>query len=172
LEFSKRAEGVGRRSHVSKLVTREITKIINITPLLNHYEVGVCGNLFSLAMGSVDNIVRFESDPERLATVVPEIYNLPELADRVVLNMVDALLCQYAGSERALLHYSTPLNEIRVSKDPVALDALSVDELTRQRRKYDGQEVKSRADLYSNAELLELGVADLKKIRVTRLECP
>jgi hypothetical protein len=172
LEFGKKAEGVGRRSHVSKLVTKELRKIINITPLLNHYEAGVCGNLYSLAMGSVDNIVRFESDPRRLATAVPEIYNLPELADRVVLNIVDALVCQYAGSERALLHYSTALNELRVSKDPVALDTLSLEELTRQRRRNDGQEVKSRADLYSNAELLELGIADPKKIQVTRLDCP
>ena len=33
LEFGKKGEGVGRKSFVSKLLSREITKIINIDPL-------------------------------------------------------------------------------------------------------------------------------------------
>jgi len=40
LEFGKKGEGIGRKSFVSKLVSREITKIINITPLLNHNLAG------------------------------------------------------------------------------------------------------------------------------------
>src|SRR5439155_24177080 len=106
LEFGKKGEGIGRKSFVSKLVTREITKIINITPLLNHNEASVCGNLFSLAIGSVDNTTRFEFDGARLATAVPEIYALTNLSDHVALNIVDALICQYEGGQRGLLHYS------------------------------------------------------------------
>ena len=49
---------------------------------LNHYRAGVSGNLYSLTMSSVDNTLRFESDPERLATAVPEMYALPEVGDR------------------------------------------------------------------------------------------
>ena len=74
LEFGKKGDGVGRKSFVSKLVSREVTKIINITPLLNHNEAGVSGNLYSLATGSVDNLIRFESNPDTLATAIPEIY--------------------------------------------------------------------------------------------------
>ena len=169
LEFGKKGEGVGRKSFLSKLVTREITKIINITPLLNHNEAGVCGNLYSLAMGSVDNTVRFETDPGRLATAVPDIYNLPALADRVALNIVDALICQYEGGERGLLHYSAVLNQLRFSRDPVALDVLSVQDLDHQRQAADAPAVKSNHELYNNAALLELGVSDLKKIDVEKL---
>jgi hypothetical protein len=100
LEFGQKGEGVGRKSYVSKLVTQQMTKIINITPLLNHNFAGVSGNLLGLALGSVDNTIRFESDAERLATGVPEIIALPSLGDRVVLNIVDALICQYQGEER------------------------------------------------------------------------
>ena len=46
----------------------------------------------SLALGSVDNSMRFELEPARIATAVPEIYALPALSDHVVLNMMDALL--------------------------------------------------------------------------------
>jgi hypothetical protein len=170
LEFGHTAEGLGRKSFVSKLVSREITKIINITPLLNHNSAGVSGNLYSLAMGSVDNTHRFEMDAARLAMAVPEIYALPSLSDRVVLNVVDALICQYQGEQRPLLHYSKVLNEIRVSKDPVALDVLSLAELNKQRRTRNMIVLTNSLDLYQNASLLELGISDPAYIQVERLD--
>ena len=172
LEFGKKGPGVGRNSYFSKLLTREITKIINVTPLLNHDLAGVSGTLYGLAIASTDNIGRFESDPDRLAVAVPEIYNTTNLHDHVALNITDALVCQYEGGERGLLHYSTPLNQLRFSKDPVALDVLSIDELERQRKAADAPAIKINRELYSNASLLELGVSDLKKIAVDNIVLP
>jgi hypothetical protein len=171
LEFERNGAGIGRKSFVSKLVNQRLTKIINITPLLNHNEAGVAGNLYSLALGSVDNVTRFDSSAERLAMAVPEIYALTNLCDRVALNIVDALICQYEGNERGLLHYSTILNQLRFSKDPVALDVLSLQDLERQRLATQAPTIKTNADLYNNAALLELGVSDLKRIKVDTLEC-
>ena len=168
LEFGRSEEVLGRKSFVSKLVTREMTKIINIAPVLNHNGAGVAGNLFSLALGSVDNINRFSS-PERLATAVPEIYALPVLGDRVALNISDALVCQYEGEDRGLLHYSAELNEIRLSHDPVALDVLALKDLERLRRSYATGKLEINWELYKNAALLELGVAEPKRIDVTTL---
>jgi hypothetical protein len=169
LEFGKKGEGIGRRSYVSKLLTQDVTKIINITPLLNSNDAGVSGNLYGLALGSVDNIRRFEGEPVRLARAVPEICALPVFYDHMVLNIVDALICQYEGGERGLLHYSTVLNELRFSRDPVALDVLSIKELNRQRQDVHDAELKSNLTLYQNASLLELGVSDPAKINVERL---
>ena len=166
LEFGRKGDGVGRKSFVSKLVSREMTKIINVTPLLNHYEAAVSGNLYSLATGSVDNLVRFESSPDTLATAIPEIYSLAALSDHVVLNITDALICQYEGGEHGLLHYSATLNELRFSRDPVALDVLSIQELARQRQLTQTSSVRPNLKLYSNAALLQLGVDDLKRIQV------
>jgi len=166
LEFEKKGEGVGRKSHVSQLVSQQLTKIINITPLLNHNEAGVCGNLYSLAMGCADNSYRFEYDPNRLAQAVPEIYALPVVGDKVVLNITDALICQYEGGQRGLLHYSAVLNQLRFSRDPVALDALSLKELDTQRRKAKAPNLRPNAELYRNAALLELGVAEPARIRI------
>ena len=117
-------------------------------------------------MGSVDNVVRFESDSDRLATAVPEIYALPALSDHVVLNITDALICQYKGSERSLLHYAAVLNQLRFSRDPVALDVLSLRELETQRRAAKASEEHPSPDLFNNATLLELGVSDPKRITV------
>jgi len=169
LEFEKKGEGIGRKSFVAKLVASEMTKIINVTPLLNHNEAGVCGHLYSLALGSVDNRLRFENDPGRLAQAVPEIYALPILGDRVVLNITDALICQYEGGQHELLHYSTALNQLRFSRDPVALDVLSIRELTRQRGSSHGPQLRLNLELYRNAALLEIGTSDLSQVQIETL---
>lgn len=165
-EFGQRGPGVGRKSYVSKLVSQHMTKIINLTPLLNHNLAGVSGNLFSLSLGSVDNTVRFVNDSAQMALAVPEIYALPVLGDRVVLNVVDALLAQYYGEERSLLHYTAILNQLRFSTDPVALDVLSIQELERQRELADAPATRSNLQLYQNAALVEIGTADPKSIQV------
>jgi uncharacterized protein (DUF362 family) len=166
LEFGKKGENIGRKSFVTKLLTQDVSKIINITPLLNHDLAGVTGNLYSLAMDSVDNTVRFESDAEHLAQAVPEIYRITNLCDHVALNITDALICQYEGEERGLLHYSTVLNQLRFSRDPVALDLLSLKDLEAQRRAANAPTVKPNPDLYENAALLWLGVANTNQIDI------
>jgi hypothetical protein len=168
LEFGKTGPGIGRKSFVSKLVTQGMSKIINVSPMLHHNTAGVSGNLYSLSMGSVDNTARFESSPEQLARAIPEIYAMPILGDRVVLNVVDALICQYQGQQTGLLHYSTVLNQLRFSRDPVALDVLSLQVINRQRELSEVPIGKIDTEIYSNASLLEIGVSDPAHITIDR----
>lgn len=169
LEFGKKGDGVGRKSFVSLLVSRQITKIISIAPLLNENEIGACGQLYSLALGGVDNTFRFESDADRLAVAVPEIYALPALGDRVALDITDALIGQYEGSSRGLLQYSFVLDQLWFSRDPVALDTLAIKELEHERRALDAPEFKPNLELYANAALLQLGVNETNKIQIEKL---
>jgi hypothetical protein len=168
-EFGKKGPDVGKRSFVSKLVTRNITKIISIAPLLNQDSAGVCGHLYGLAMGSVDNTLRFQGDPGRLAVAVPEIYALPVLGDRVIFNITDALIGQYAGGSKGLLQYSTVLNQLWFSRDPVALDTLAIRELDRERQIFGAPGFTPNPDLYANAALLQLGVNDPARIQVEKI---
>ncbi|MEI7728372.1 MAG: hypothetical protein WCO56_02325 [Verrucomicrobiota bacterium] len=165
LEFGK-PEPVGRKSFMTKLVTHELTKIISIAPLVNHYEAGVTGHLFSLAMGSMDNTIRFEQERTLLADPVPEIFGIEALYDRVVLHITDALLCQYLGENQSLLHYSTVLNQLRFSRDAVALDTLSLQELGRQRGRMGMKNSTVQFDIYPNASLMQLGTTNLNHIKV------
>jgi hypothetical protein len=169
-EFGKKGEGVGRKSFVSELVSRDITKIISVAPLLNDNDIGVYGHLYSLAMASVDNTMRFEGDPGRLAVAVPEIYALPALGDRVALNITDALIGQYEGGERGLLHYSSVPDQLWFSRDPVALDTMAVRELDRERRAAKAPEFAPHLEIYTNAVLLQLGVSDPAKIQVEKIK--
>ena len=170
LEFGKKGEGVGRKSFVTKIVSREITKIISVAPLLNDNELGVSGHLYSVALGSVDNTARFDSDAGRLAVAVPEIYALPSVGDRVVLNVTDALIGQYQGGARGLLQYSSLPGQLWFSRDPVALDTMAVAELSRERRALDAAEFKPHLEIYTNAVLLQLGASDPAKIRVEKIK--
>jgi hypothetical protein len=169
LEFGRKGEDVGKKSFVAKIISRDITKIISVAPLLNQEYAGVCGHLYGLALGSVDNTLRFGDDPGRLAVAVPEIYALPMLGDRVALNITDALIGQYEGGSRGLLHYSSVLNQLWFSRDPVALDVLAVKELDRERRALNAPEFKPNLELYANASLVQLGVNDPAKIHVEKL---
>jgi hypothetical protein len=173
VEFSRKGEGVGRRSFVTRLLTKELTKVICVTPMLNHNAAGVNGHLYSLAQGGVDNFIRFENDLLRLSTAVPEIFALPAISDKVVLCVTDALLCQYHGESQSLLHYSVMLNELRFSKDAVALDYLSLRDMEQVRlsaktpvpREFS---FTNQVELLNNAALLELGTSEIENIKIER----
>jgi hypothetical protein len=172
LEFGRTNLDVGRKSFVTQLVTRQMTRIISIAPLLNHDAAGTCGHLYSLALGSVDNTMRFDDDPQRLAVAVPEIYALPVLGDRVVLNITDALIAQYAGGPGGLLQYSIVPDQLWFSRDPVALDVLAIKELERERHALNAPTSRSNLELYLNATLLQLGTSDPAKIHVEKIKMP
>ncbi len=164
LGFGRKDTTVSRRSHITKLLTTDFTRVISIAPLLNHNEAGTTGHLTSLGLGGADNVLRFEGGAERLATALPELFGQPQIADKCVLHITDALLCQYQGEQRSLLHYSVPMNQLWFGKDPVALDSLALLELERQRDIAGVPQPRPARELYANAELLELGVANLKRI--------
>ena len=175
LEFGKGQDVLARKSHVSKLVSRELTRIINVSPVLNSYSAGVVGHLYSLSLGSVDNVRRFEDnpDPDTLARAVPEIYALSavgDLGDRVALNITDALICQFEGGEKVRLHNAVVLNEIRVSRDPVALDVLSTRDLATARARAGFPVGNTNYfEIYQNAAALDLGGDDPARIQIETL---
>lgn len=170
LEFSRREDlNAGRRSFVSKLLSQELSVIIPVTPVLTHTFGGVNGQLVGLAFGSVDNSLRFQNNPSLLAEAVPEICALDDVLPRVLFGVSDALICQYRGQESLRLHNTVVLNELRFSRDPVALDALALDDLARARASSPySVERPAETEVYVNAELLELGISDLKRIDIRR----
>lgn len=165
-EFGKKGEGVGRKSFISKLVTQKITKIISIAPVINHNVAEVCGHLYSLSLGSADNTIRFESNRDNLNEAIPEIFALPQIYDKTVLYITDALICQYEGGPGSMLHYSSILGQLWFSFDPVMLDVLSMEEIYYRRAAMSPKIRKPNYVLFQNASLLELGNWDTKKATI------
>ena len=171
LEFGrKETDHMARKSYVSRLLTHDLTKIVTVAPVLSHNVAGVNGQLAGLAWASADNTLRFAGVAARLAESVPAICALDDVLPRLAFAVSDALLCQFRGEETTLLHYAVALNELRFSKDPVALDVLALADIEQARAnaKVEGER-KLTTELYTNAELIELGVADPKRIDVTRV---
>jgi len=166
LEFGRDDTASGRRSHVTRLLTDTITRLIVVSPMLNHNEARVAGSLFTLANGSVDNFLRFEGDAYRLEIAIPEICALQAVGDRVALYITDGLIAQYEGGQRSLLHYAWPLKQLRFSRDPVALDMLSVVQLDALRRLPLPETVRTNFTLFNNAELVRLGLSRTNQIDV------
>ncbi len=168
LEFGKKGDAVGRRSHVTKLLTREITRIIHVAPMNVRRRAGVSGHLAGLALDTLDNTRRFERDQNWFEQAVVEILALPAFDNRVALCVTDALICQYQGEQETLLHYSAALGQLWFSGDPVALDILAVGELGRLRSLAKMPPLEPRMALYENAALMRHGVNDRKRIIVER----
>jgi hypothetical protein len=170
VEFGNTNKGVGKKSFVSKLVAQRITKIISVAPLINENSAGICGHFFSLAIGSVDNTRRFEDSGDRLAVALPEIYAMPSVGDKVVLNITDALLGQYQGGPANYLQYSTILQQIWFSRDPVALDTLGLKLLAREREAANVLPVPSNFEIYTNATLLQLGLSNPGQFQIEQVQ--
>jgi hypothetical protein len=168
VEFGKKGLGIGRKSFVSNLISKRLTRIVNISPMVNDETAGVAGCLYGLSGACVDNFRRFELTPSQFVEAVPDIYNKEQIGDKVALCIVDALICQYQAGQQSL-HYSATLNQLRFGKDPVALDILSIKEIQRQRQRIGMPTVPSMKELYHNAAFLELGLNDENQFLVDLL---
>jgi hypothetical protein len=93
-----------------------------------------------------------------------------DLRDRLVLAITDAMLCQYQGEERQLLHYSTVLDQLWFGVDPVAMDVLAVEVIERERKQHGLAGKSADRILYENCSLLELGVSATNRIDVTAMQ--
>ena len=169
LEFGKTEKDstAGKRSHVSRLLTHDLTKIVTVAPILNHNLAGVNGHLTGLALSSVDNVLRFQGDTNVIAETIPEICALEDIWQKVAFAVSDALVCQFRGESTTLLHYAIALNELRFSSDPVALDVLALADVenARANSRLEGER-PFHTELFRNASLIELGVADRKLIQI------
>lgn len=169
LLFGKdRTEEISAESHLTRLVTQQITKLINVSVLTDHHEVGLSGSLLNLALGSVDNVRRFANDAEACESAVPEICALPAIREKAVLHIIDGLLGQYTLGPNIHPQSTWHNGTIYLSTDPVALDTIALEEIESQRRRTGLSSVTNRARYISFAGEAGLGVADRSQIIVTR----
>jgi uncharacterized protein (DUF362 family) len=122
-------------SHLAKIVTNDVTKIINLPVLSNSEKNGVAGCLYNVTIPNIDNWRRFGLPPDFGASSIPEIYNDPHLGRKVVLNLMDGLLAEYAGGPQSQPNYAFPFATLYASRDPVAIDSIALRLLEDWRKK-------------------------------------
>jgi hypothetical protein len=181
------------RSNMMRLVTRRLTKIINIPNIKDHGATGATGCLKNIAYGSFSNVARTHSRGRTYTySFVGTLASVEPLRSRTVLQIMDGLRGVWHGGPFApTRRYVFYPKRIMFGTDPVAIDHLLLDIVDAQRKAegaisiWDRSPASLRADdtaardddpnvniiirepgHVKYASGLGLGVYDLEKIRV------
>jgi uncharacterized protein (DUF362 family) len=157
------AEALSTQSHLPKLVTQTISKLINVPALMDHDLCGLMGCLYNVSLGAVDNTRRF--DAMQIGSTAPaEICAIPWIRSKLVLNIADGLIGGYAGGPAFKPQYSWPYGGLYFSRDPVAVDALCLELIDAKRKAVRVSDIGDRAAHITVAPKLDLGQADRTRI--------
>ena len=122
-------ENASNVSHFSKILSGEVSKIIN-APVMSISETnGIAGCIYNMTIPNIDNWRRFAQGSRFGENSLAEIYANPLIAKKVVFNLMDGLIAQYAGGPQPQPNYAVHHATLYASKDPVALDAIALKRL-------------------------------------------
>ncbi len=127
-------ENTSSLSHLAKIVTSEVTKIINVPVFSNSESNGLAGCLYNVTIPNIDNWRRFGVPPDHGASSIPEIYSDPHIGPKVVLNLMDGLLAEYAGGPLSQPNYAVKYDTLFASRDPVAIDSVAGRQIEKWRK--------------------------------------
>jgi hypothetical protein len=150
-------EQLSSRSFHAKVLSREVTAVINIPSATDSFLTGVNGALATMTIGNLDNWRRFTKAPGYGDPYLAEIYADPAVGGKVVLTILDALVVQYAGGPRANPNFTVDYATLFASKDPVAIDATLLDMVDGIRTASKLPPVKPMAGHIESAARLGLG---------------
>ncbi len=167
LDFGK-PEPLSTLSHLPVLVTRTITKLINVPVLMEHEVTGLAGCLYNLSLGMADNARRFEQFGQRGDPAIAQLCELPAVRKKLVLNICDAFVAGYAGGPAFKPQYAWPYGGVYLSRDPVALDMYCLDLLEAKRREEKIPSVGANASHILTAVRLGVGQTNATLVEVSR----
>jgi len=153
------------KSFFANIVTRDITKLVNIAVLKHNEDSGVTWAAKNIALGVTTNKVRFHID--YCARAIPEILAAPCLRDKMVLHIGEAAKISTVSVAGAQISHD---NRIFFSRDPVALDRIGLDILEEKRRAQGLEPIRPIATHVAACAAKGLGTDDLGRIdlRVVR----
>ena len=159
-----RRENGSTRSRYTKLLTEELTVVINV-PVMKHNGIaGVSGCLKNLAFGSVDNTSRFHSNPINCNPAIADIFAHTVLKDKVVLNIVDGLLAAFDGGPEYDPNGVWQYGGILISQDPVALDQIVYQTIEEKRKELELSSLSRLSKYIRSASRMDLGTNDLDEV--------
>jgi uncharacterized protein (DUF362 family) len=156
-------------SHFSRIVSSEVTKIINVPVMSNSTTNGIAGCLYNVTIPNIDNWRRFAQGMGFGADSVAEIYSNPLIARKVVFNLMDGLVAQYAGGPESQPNFAVHYATLYASKDPVALDAVAIRRLDQWRKNAKFPPIGQLASYVETAGQLGLGNSEMKHIEIKNL---
>jgi hypothetical protein len=153
------------KSFFSNIVTKGITKLINIAVLKHNEDSGVTWATKNIALGVTTNKVRFHID--YCAKAIPEILAKPCLKDKMVLHIGEAAKISVVSVAGAQIAYD---NRIFFSRDPVAMDRIGLDILEAKRKEHNLESVRDISTHVAACAAKGLGTADPARIDLRELK--
>src|SRR5215510_7965678 len=125
------------RSNMIQLVSRKLTKIINIPNMKDHGATGVTGCLKNIAYGSFSNVARtHHRGVSHTLSFVGTLAAVEPLRSRTVLQIMDGLRGVWHGGPFARTkRYVFYPKQIMFGTDPVAIDRLLLDVIDDERKR-------------------------------------
>ena len=163
------AEATSNVSHFSKIISGDVDKVINV-PVMSVSETnGIAGCIYNMTIPNIDNWRRFAQGSRFGAESLAEIYANSLIAKKVVLNLMDGLIAQYAGGPQPQPNYAVHHATLYASKDPVALDAIALKRLEEWRKRGSLRPVGPVAAYIDVASQLGLGNSATNRIEVRNI---
>jgi hypothetical protein len=117
----------------------------------------------------VDNNRRFQGDPTFGDPAVCEILDKDFMRRKVIVNILDALVAEYAGGPQFDPQFTQSIGAIYVSRDPVAIDSLVLKRMEGWRHRAQIDPLGKTASHIATAALYDLGTNDPRRIQLIRL---
>ena len=162
-------ENTSNLSHFSRILSTEVTKIINVPVMSNTEMNGIAGCLYNMTIPNIDNWRRFAQGNRFGAASLAELYSHPLIAKKVVLNLMDGLAAQYAGGPQSQPNYAIHHATLYASKDPVALDSVALKQLEQWRARSALPSMAQMAGYVQAASLMGLGNSAPDRIQIRNL---
>jgi uncharacterized protein (DUF362 family) len=163
------ADATSNVSHFAKIISSEVDKVINV-PVMSVSETnGIAGCIYNMTIPNIDNWRRFAQGSRFGAESLAEIYANPLIAKRVVFNLMDGLIAQYAGGPQPQPNYAVHHATLYASRDPVALDAIALRRLEEWRKRGSLRPVGSVAAYIDFASQLGLGNSATNRIEIRNI---
>jgi uncharacterized protein (DUF362 family) len=124
------------RSHLGKIVTKRLDKIIGLPCIKDHHAAGVTGALKNMSHGLVNNVFRSHSSPQSIAMVgfIPAVVSHPIIRKKCVLHIMDGTRGVWEGGPFGKNHeWLWDHKALLLATDPVAMDHVEWDILDAQR---------------------------------------
>ncbi len=154
----------GKYSYFGKLLTRQLTKIINI-PVFKNTGNGISMATKNLGYGAICNTNRLHQP--LFFDVCTEVLAFPVIRDKLALSITDGLRGQYDGGPMPAPQFGWDHARLYFASDVFALDA-TCHALMVEKRKAMGIKVNEHprfSEYLRYGERLGLGIADTTKIK-------
>jgi hypothetical protein len=153
----------GEYSYFGKLVTQELTKIINLAAFKNTAN-GISMATKNLGYGACCNVGRLHMP--LFFDVCTEVVAAPWVRDKLALNITDGIRGQYEGGPMGNAQFVYPNHSLYFATDPFALDMICHNQMVAKRKemKIAVNEHPRFSQYLHYGEQLGLGVADPSKI--------